>query len=224
MALLGSPAEASTHARRKPHRPSRAHLKIKAELAQAIADDAGSGHELGAASFYGIGFHGRRGANGEVFDVRKMTAASNRYPLGTWIAVQRLDSEQCVVVKVTDRMHHRHRTRVIDLSLAAASRLHMMSAGVVLVRLMPLTSAPGESLEKACKAVFARGGWAGYRPCETCDATKQEPAAQPQVPTDPNDDTVGWTGLPAVRLPGIPKASQSEPATSGATGLGRLPD
>ncbi|NJD25146.1 MAG: septal ring lytic transglycosylase RlpA family protein [Betaproteobacteria bacterium] len=92
----------------------------------------------GQASFYGPGFHGRRTANGEIFDQRGFSAASNRFPLGTWVAVRRLDDERCVILRVNDRMHPAHRRRIIDVSRAAADTLGMVNAGVVLVRVVPL--------------------------------------------------------------------------------------
>jgi rare lipoprotein A len=99
------------------------------------ADEAGL---HGMASFYGPGFHGRRTATGEVFDQRGFSAASNRFPLGTWVAVRRLDDDRCVVLKVNDRMHPSHRRRIIDVSRGAAETLGMIRAGVVLVRVVPL--------------------------------------------------------------------------------------
>ena len=107
----------------------------------------------GAASFYGPGFHGRRTATGEVFDQRGFTAASNRFPLGTWVAVRRLDGSSCVVVKINDRMAAGHRKRVIDLSRAAAESLGMIRAGVVLVRVGELRDGPRDP--DACRTPAA---------------------------------------------------------------------
>lgn len=99
----------------------------------------------GKASYYGKNrkFQGRRTASGERFDSRAFTAASNRFPLGSWIAVRRLGTEQCVVVWVNDRMHSRHRLRIVDLSLAAAEAIDMVAAGVVQVEARQLRGAPG---------------------------------------------------------------------------------
>lgn len=104
----------------------------------------------GSASFYGAGFHGRRTATGEIFDARGFTAASNRYALGTWVAVQRLDNDRCAVVKINDRMHPRHRKRIIDVSRGVAEHLGMVRAGVVLVRTIPLPGKPKDA--RACPA------------------------------------------------------------------------
>lgn len=104
----------------------------------------------GLASYYGKTkrFHGRPTASGERFDPALHTAASNIFPLGTWVAVKRTDTGHCTVVRINDRMHAKHRKRVVDLSLAAAKVLDMMVAGVVAVEVLPLAvlsgSGPGE--------------------------------------------------------------------------------
>jgi rare lipoprotein A len=90
----------------------------------------------GRASFYSTAFHGRRTASGEAYQHHVISAASNRFPLGTVVAVRRVPSARCVVVRINDRMGHRK--RVIDLSREAAVRLGMIDAGVVDVEVTPL--------------------------------------------------------------------------------------
>jgi rare lipoprotein A len=96
-----------------------------------------AGHvETGRASYYGANFNGRRTASGERYDPRKMTAAHKSLPLGTVIRVTRIQGGSdgpSVEVRVNDRCGCTH-GRVVDLSHAAAERLHMLSAGVVPVR------------------------------------------------------------------------------------------
>lgn len=104
----------------------------------------------GQASFYGSGFQGRRTATGERFDVRQFTAASNRFPLGTRLAVRRLDKDLCAIVKVNDRMHGKHRKRIIDVSRGAAEYLGMLRAGVVFVSVAPVSGAG----PNACATAF----------------------------------------------------------------------
>ncbi len=109
----------------------------------------------GDASFYGDGFSGRRTASGERFDPRRFTAASNRFALGTRLAVLRPDNGRCAVVKVNDRMHRKHRRRIIDVARGVAEHLGMLRAGVVVVRVMPLADGWSGKGEAACRAVFA---------------------------------------------------------------------
>ncbi len=91
----------------------------------------------GHASYYGDGFDGRRTASGERYDPRKLTAAHKSLPLGTRVRVTRTSGGvdgPSVEVRVNDRCGCTH-GRVIDLSLAAARRLHMLGSGVVAVRI-----------------------------------------------------------------------------------------
>ena len=76
----------------------------------------------GTASFYANKFEGRQTANGEIFSQKKMTAACNVLPLGTWIKVTNLRNGRSVIVKVNDRLHYRMK-RVVDLSTMAAKQI-----------------------------------------------------------------------------------------------------
>jgi rare lipoprotein A len=88
----------------------------------------------GLASYYSNKFHGRKTANGERYDRRRLTAAHPRYPFGTWLRVTSLDTGRDVVVRVNDRGPSRG-NRAVDLSYAAASQLGMLRAGITGVRL-----------------------------------------------------------------------------------------
>ena len=85
-------------------------------------------YQVGVASYYGEKFHGRKTANGETFNMYKMTAAHRVLPLGTMIRVTHLTNGRRVVVKVNDRGPFIE-GRVLDLSFAAALELEMVSAG-----------------------------------------------------------------------------------------------
>jgi rare lipoprotein A len=124
------------------------------ELGVAEISDADTLGLRGKASFYGQGFHGRKTATGEIFDHQEFTAASNRFPLGTMVAVRRLDNGRCAIVKVNDRMHPRHRVRIIDVSRGVAEYLDMVRAGVVLVRAAPLKAGVKGKGQSACHAAF----------------------------------------------------------------------
>jgi rare lipoprotein A len=93
--------------------------------------------ETGHASYYGPQFNGRRTASGERYDPRKLTAAHKTLPLGTLIRVTRTSGGAdgpSVEVRVNDRCACSH-GRIVDLSRAAAERLHMLNAGIVPVRI-----------------------------------------------------------------------------------------
>ena len=106
----------------------------------------------GSASYYGQDFHGRRTATGETFDTRGFTAASNRFPLGSWVAVRRLDNSRCAIVQVNDRMHARNRKRILDVSRGVAEYLDMIRAGVVLVRVAPMKAS--DRNDYSCHTAF----------------------------------------------------------------------
>ena len=90
--------------------------------------------ETGIASWYGPPYHGRRSANGEIFDMEKLTAAHRTFPFDTWVEVTNLENKQHVDVRITDRGPFVS-GRIIDLSLAAARELDMVTAGIVKVRI-----------------------------------------------------------------------------------------
>lgn len=130
----------------------------------------------GQASFYGQGFQGRKTATGDPFDVRLFTAASNRFPLGTVVAVRRLDNDRCAIVKINDRMHARHRRRIIDVSRGVAEYLDMVRAGVVMVRVARLPKAESRRNGNACLAAF--------EPTPACTTCLPEADGQPAIMTD----------------------------------------
>ena len=87
----------------------------------------------GTASYYSNSFNGKKTANGEIYSHKKMTAACNVLPLGTWIKVTDLRSGKSVVVKTNDRLHSRMK-RVVDLSREAAEKLGYVKSGLTRVR------------------------------------------------------------------------------------------
>ena len=89
---------------------------------------------VGVASYYGKEYQGKKTANGEVFDMNKLTAAHRTLPFGVNVRVTNLSNNRYVVVRINDRGPFVG-NRIIDLSLAAAQQLGMVEAGLVRVRL-----------------------------------------------------------------------------------------
>ncbi len=106
------------------------------------------GVQAGIASWYGPGFHGRRTANGEVFDQNELTAAHRSLPHGTRAMVTNLTNGRSVEVRINDRGPFVG-GRVIDLSYAAARSIAMIGPGTAPVRI--------EVLDPAGAPVAARG-------------------------------------------------------------------
>jgi rare lipoprotein A len=130
-------------------------LPSKAVFGTAAVLDADLPGLHGLASFYGFGFVGRCTASGERFDPRRFTAASNRFSLGSLVAALRPDTGRCAVVRINDRMHAKHRRRIIDVTRGVAEHLGMVRAGVVVVRLIGLPADWAGTDEADCRAAFA---------------------------------------------------------------------
>jgi len=81
----------------------------------------------GLAVWYGPGFHGRRTASGEVYDMHALTAAHPSLPFGTRVRVTNLRNGKSVVVRINDRGPFGGRY-IIDLSYAAAKAIGALSA------------------------------------------------------------------------------------------------
>jgi rare lipoprotein A len=90
--------------------------------------------QVGLASWYGPGFHGRRTASGERFDQNELTAAHRQLPLGSEVTVTNLENGRSIVVAINDRGPYVD-GRVIDLSKAAARRLGIVEDGLAKVRI-----------------------------------------------------------------------------------------
>ena len=90
--------------------------------------------DSGIASWYGHPYHGRRAANGEIYDKEKLTAAHRTMPFNTWVRVKNLSNERTVDVRIQDRGPFVN-GRIIDLSRAAAREIEMIGPGTAKVRL-----------------------------------------------------------------------------------------
>lgn len=93
--------------------------------------------EVGVASWYGPGFHGRRTANGEVFDENLISAAHTTLPLPSIVRIRNLDNGREIVARLNDRGPFVD-DRIIDLSRAAARELGFERAGTANVRVQYL--------------------------------------------------------------------------------------
>jgi len=105
------------------------------KIPRASVPAAVIGHtESGIASWYGDPYHGRRAANGEIYDMEKMTAAHKTLPFETWVRVQNLTNKKSCEVRITDRGPFVD-GRIIDLSRAAARSVDMIGPGTARVKL-----------------------------------------------------------------------------------------
>jgi rare lipoprotein A len=88
---------------------------------------------IGVASWYGHSYHGRRTANGEVYDMYALTAAHPTLQLPSVVEVVNLENGRSLVLRVNDRGPF-VKDRLIDLSLAAARELGFERQGLAQVQ------------------------------------------------------------------------------------------
>ena len=98
---------------------------------------------VGLASWYGAAFHGRRTANGEVYDMASLTAAHPTLPLPCYARVTNLSNGYSVIVRVNDRGPY-HGGRVMDVSSRTADVLDFKGAGTAKIKVEYVGRAPLE--------------------------------------------------------------------------------
>ena len=98
---------------------------------------------VGMASWYGAAFHGRRTANGEVYDMASLTAAHPTMPLPSYARVTNLGNGYSIIVRVNDRGPY-HAGRVMDVSSRVADVLDMKAMGTARVKVDYVGPAPIE--------------------------------------------------------------------------------
>jgi rare lipoprotein A len=98
---------------------------------------------VGMASWYGAAFHGRRTANGEIYDMASLSAAHPTMPLPSYARVTNLENSYSVIVRVNDRGPY-HAGRVMDVSSRVADVLDMKAMGTAKVKVDYVGPAPIE--------------------------------------------------------------------------------
>lgn len=88
----------------------------------------------GKVTYYSDALAGNHTANGEIYDPRILTAAHRTLHFGTVVRVTREQDGRSVIVRINDRGPFGDKSRILDLSRAAAERLGMIHAGVVPAR------------------------------------------------------------------------------------------
>lgn len=90
------------------------------------------------ASWYGPRFHGRKTANGEIFDQLAYTAAHKKFRFGTLLRLTNPNNEKSIIVRINDRGPF-IRGRELDLSKAAAAELGILERGVAKLNIEQVT-------------------------------------------------------------------------------------
>jgi len=116
-------------------------LAFTATAVPAESETSAQTVQLGLASWYGPGFHGKETASGEIFDQRQMVAAHRTLPLGSVIQVTNLENGRRLTLRVIDRGPYGRNYRkgtILDVSRGAAGRLGFIRDGIVRVRIKVL--------------------------------------------------------------------------------------
>ena len=136
---------------------------------------------IGMASWYGDAFHGRRTANGEIYDMRSFTAAHPTMPLPSYARVTNLANGYSIIVRVNDRGPY-HGGRVMDVSSRVADVLDFKGAGTAKVKVEYMGRAPLEGSDDATLLASLRtdGSPAGIDGVQ--EGSSMVAAAEPATP------------------------------------------
>lgn len=99
--------------------------------------DARGFKQRGLASWYGKDFHGKKTANGEIYNMYALSAAHKTLPLGTWVRLRRLDNGKTIDLRINDRGPF-VKGRIIDLSRGAAKKIGIIDSGITHVEIIAL--------------------------------------------------------------------------------------
>jgi rare lipoprotein A len=174
-------------------------------------------HEKGLASWYGPNFHGKPTANGETFDMRKVSAAHKTLPLPSIVRVTNLENGRSLVVRVNDRGPF-IRGRIIDLSQKAAELLGFVEQGTTLVEVQLIV----ESSRQAALALGAAGhpdfGPAPPKAAPSIEVTVEnlDPEGNPAVAGQAKDAT---RGQPVRVASAASRPSETPPPYDGMTNI-----
>lgn len=89
--------------------------------------------QYGVSSYYAEKFHGRRTANGEIYDMYEISGAHQTLPLNSIVRVTNLENNKILVIKINDRGPF-IKNRIFDCSYGAAVKLGFISKGTAIVK------------------------------------------------------------------------------------------
>jgi rare lipoprotein A len=95
--------------------------------------------ETGIGSWYGAKFHGRKTANGEIYDMNGISAAHRTLPMPSFVRVTNLDNGRTMNIRINDRGPYAH-GRILDLSRRAAQLLGYEKQGIARIRVRVLAN------------------------------------------------------------------------------------
>ncbi len=169
----------------------------------------------GNASWYGDAFHGRKTANGEIYDKHAYTAAHPTMPLPSYARVTNLQNGHSIVVRVNDRGPF-HGNRIIDLSERVAYALNFKHMGTARVRVDYLQRAStAGSDDRRLVATLRTDGQAAQLPGGSTPVPGQQPVMvasnEPFIPPVPAASAPRRTPEPSRAAP-EPQQPAPQPA------------
>jgi rare lipoprotein A len=188
---------------------------------------------VGSASWYGELFQGRRTANGEIYDMDRLSAAHPTLPLPVYARVTNLNNGRTIVVRINDRGPYAN-DRIIDLSRRSAELLGFRNHGTATVRVKYLGRAPLGGDDSYERKYLAGQSWVQFaakgksRDLVSSIAEKQALPAEnpenlalpwkavaPRAASDPADPAVaGWKATTKPIQPALPQTTGSLPRSA----------
>jgi rare lipoprotein A len=165
---------------------------------------------VGTASWYGDAFHGRRTANGEIFDKNSISAAHPTLPLPSYVRVTNLKNGRSMIVRVNDRGPY-HGGRVMDVSQRVAESLAFKGEGTARIRVdyVGRASLAGSDDERLLATLRLDGSPAGI------DGGSSPPTMVADESQDPAPPLAPARTLPAAqRVARLADDGAAPPATS----------
>ena len=155
--------------------------------------------EEGLASWYGDEFHGRRTANGDVFDKTQLTAAHRTLPMPSLIRVTNLDNGRSAILRVNDRGPF-SKGRILDVSHESARVLGFDTVGTARVR-VELLAEESRRLAEASGAKFPDDWKSPATPNNNDRLVKQQTADATSVNDPPPLANKPFTPIETEELP-----------------------
>ena len=125
-----------------------------------VPREVASYDRTGIASWYGSAFHGRRTANGEIYDMGALTAGHPTLPMPSYAYVTNLQNGRTIMVRINDRGPYVN-DRLIDLSWRSAKELGFAAHGLAHVRVRYAGSAPLDGSDETEQRYLASQSWHG---------------------------------------------------------------
>lgn len=136
--------------------------------------------EVGEASWYGPGFHGRKTANGERFDKYDLTAAHRTLPMPSMVKVTNLENGKSLNLRVNDRGPFA-KDRIIDVSKKAARVLGFELQGKAHVRVQFLPEETAELFGGRVPEKLKPRQYASYGTANAQKIQKPEPIIEEEI-------------------------------------------